>query len=276
MRRCPVCPIRPLSPEHAGLSGVSAVVTTEGGLEEVVVCFSVEFRQSARARGRGLHMSTKRSKRRESMGETHQVRSRTLPHIFIADSINNRLSRGLLLLISLVMIIISLKSTCSVFTLVCASVGSLFFYWVPAWLPSKLNTRNQAAVQLGKHPVAWALWQGMYTLIISVYLQFIISCSELANNEAEILIPVAIGAGWLTSYGERNVIKFRFQSYNDKKKYEYVYIIITSLFGVSSSLFGIIEGWVPGPLLWLGGGFNYASLGDAFGLILYVCNKKRD
>lgn len=149
-----------------------------------------------------------------------------------------------------------------------ALIAAAILYWMPAWLPSRLNVREQASFKMGVHPVAWAFFQGIYTIFICLYLAIIAKETGLGLFAGVFVIPGSVGAGFLTAHGEKRIITKRFTNMMGENRYLYYLSAIVAFLTIGSVVAGWVEAWLPEPLKLVQESFDYAAVGETAGLFL--------
>lgn len=96
----------------------------------------------------------------------------------IKEKMNDRLFRALFLSAVVFALMASFSCPLSILRPFFGLFVSASLYFVPVWLPSKFQIREQRETKIGVHPIAWAIWQSGYCFITIMYLLIIINTSH--------------------------------------------------------------------------------------------------
>lgn len=187
---------------------------------------------------------------------------------YIEEKRCNRFIRGCWLIIGLVAFVASFTISLPYARMIFALIAAAILYWMPAWLPSRLNVREQATFKMGVHPVAWAFFQGIYILFICLYLAIIAKETGTGHFAGVFVIPGSVGAGFLTAHGDEKIIKKRFTNMIGERRYRYYSAAIVAFLTIGSVVAGWAEAWLPEPLQLVQESFDYAAVGETTGLFL--------
>ena len=119
---------------------------------------------------------------------------------FIKEKMNDRLFRALFLSAVVFALMASFSCPLSILRPFFGLFVSASLYFVPVWLPSKFQIREQRETKIGVHPIAWAIWQSGYCFITIMYLLIIINTSHTGIPVWSFAFPAVVGSGYLVSY----------------------------------------------------------------------------
>lgn len=187
---------------------------------------------------------------------------------FIKEKMNDRIFRALFLSAVVFALMASFLCPLSFPRLVFGLFASAPLYFVPVWLPSKFQIREQRETKIGVHPIAWAIWQSGYCFISILHLLIIINTSHTGIPVWSFAFPAVVGSGYLVSYGDKFIIENRLSDSMPKAQYNYAHaLMLLTLLCLSL----IMEsGLFPESALTdtVATSLEYSEIGEAVGLVL--------
>lgn len=187
---------------------------------------------------------------------------------FIEEKMNDRLFRALFLSAVVFALMASFLCPLSFPRLFFGLFVSASLYFVPVWLSSKFQIREQRETKVGVHPIAWAVWQSCYCLLSITYLQIIIESSYKGIPIWLFAFPAAVGSGYLVCYGDKYIVGIRFSDSISKTQYNFVHALMLLAFLCLSSI--LESGFFPESALTdtVDRSLGFAEIGEAIGLVL--------
>lgn len=187
---------------------------------------------------------------------------------FIKEKMDDRLFRALFLSAVVFALMASFSCPLSILRPFFGLFVSASLYFVPVWLPSKFQIREQRETKIGVHPIAWAIWQSGYCFITIMYLLIIINTSHTGIPVWSFAFPAVVGSGYLVSYGDKFIIENRLSDSMPKAQYNYAHaLMLLTLLCLSL----IMEsGLFPESALTdtVATSLEYSEIGEAIGLVL--------